>query len=169
MIVPMHGEHRMLREHTKLAEAAGIPAIIATNGMMLDLSGNRPNVVEHIDVGRTYLDGTRQIGAMDGVVRDRIKLALNGLVIVTLIIDDDDEVLGDPWVELRGLPETGQSNAGLAEVLEADISQALARSDDEVFLDDDKLEEVIRRAARQSAQSEIGRKPEVTVITSRLA
>ena len=61
----------------------------------------------YVETGRTYLDGTVQIGAMDGVVRDRIRMALNGHVVVTVILDEDDEPLGDPWCELMGLPETG--------------------------------------------------------------
>ena len=34
--------------------------------------------------------------------------------------------------------------------------------------DDDKLEQGLRRVARQSAQTEIGKRPEVTVVISRL-
>jgi ribonuclease J len=35
--------------------------------------------------------------------------------------------------------------------------------------DDDKLEEAIRRVVRQVAMEEIGKKPEMTVVISRLA
>jgi ribonuclease J len=35
--------------------------------------------------------------------------------------------------------------------------------------DDDKIEEAIKREVRRSVQAEIGKKPEVTVIVSRLA
>ena len=38
-----------------------------------------------------------------------------------------------------------------------------------VLRDDDKLEEAIRRVLRQVAIEEIGKKPEVTVLISRLA
>src|SRR5690606_15470493 len=111
MLIPMHGEHRMLREHVRLGEAAGIPGVIASNGAMVDLTGEQPKVVEYIEAGRTYLDGSVLIGAMDGVVRDRIRMALNGHVLVTVIIDDEEEVLGDAWCDTMGLPETGRSNA----------------------------------------------------------
>ncbi|ALG89900.1 MULTISPECIES: ribonuclease J [Actibacterium] len=168
MVVPMHGEHRHLREHVKLAAENGFAAAIATNGTMLDLSGKAPRVVGQIEAGRTYLDGSVQIGALDGIVRDRIRLALNGLVMVTLIIDEDDEPLGEPWVELKGLPETGSSNAALAEVLEGDLAQLIARADDKTLADDDKLEDLLRRRTRQVALQEIGRKPEVVVVISRL-
>jgi ribonuclease J len=167
-LIPMHGEHRHLREHVKIAKAKGIAGIVAVNGMMIDLSGNALKVAEYIETGRTYLDGSVQIGSMDGVVRDRIRMALNGHVTVTLIIDEDDEPLGDPWCEIMGLPETGRSKAPLVEVLEEDLSQFINRADDKTLLDEVKLEKELKRIVRQSAQNEIGKKPEVTVVVSRL-
>ncbi len=168
VLIPMHGEHRHLREHVKLAEKNGKMGVLAVNGMMIDLSGNQPTVAEYIETGRTYLDGSVQIGALDGVVRDRIRMALNGHVIVTLIVDDEDESLGEPWCELKGLPETGRSNASLVDVLEADLGQWIARAEPKTMRDDEKLNDGLRRIVRQTAQDEIGKKPEVTVVVSRL-
>lgn len=169
MVIPMHGEHRHLREHAKLAEGKGRQSVVAVNGTMLDLSGNAPKVTEFVDTGRTYLDGSVKIGALDGVVRDRIRMALNGHVIVNVILDEDDEPLGEPWVELMGLPEQGSSFAPLVDVLEEDLSQFLGRAGQKTLADDDKLEEGLRRVARNSARDEIGKKPEATVIISRLS
>ncbi|MGR3568976.1 MAG: ribonuclease J [Pseudooceanicola nanhaiensis] len=169
MVIPMHGEHRHLREHAKLAEELGRPGVIAVNGTMLDLTGNAPKVAEYVETGRTYLDGSVRIGALDGIVRDRIRMALNGHVTVTVIIDEEDEPLGDPWCDVRGLSETGRSNAPLQDVLEEDLSQFLGRAGAKTLRDDDKLEEALRRVVRQGAQDEIGKKPEVTVVISRLS
>ena len=168
MLVPMHGEHRHLRQHARLGEAKGIPSIVAVNGMMLNLSGNRPSVLEYIDTGRTYLDGSVKIGAMDGVIRDRIRMALNGHLVVTLILDEEDEPLGEPWCDIKGLTETGSSNAALTEVLEEDLNQFLMRAGAKTLKDDDKLEGELRRITRQSCHNEIGKKPEVTVVISRM-
>ena len=126
-------------------------------------------VAENIEAGRQYLDGSVLIGALDGVVRDRIRMALNGLVTVSLIIDEDDEPLGEPWVELRGLSETGQDGTDVAEVIEGDLGQLLLRADDRTLMDDDALEEALRRRTRQLVQDTLGRKPEVQVIISRLS
>ncbi len=169
MVIPMHGEHRHLREHVKLAESAGRAAIVAVNGMMIDLNGNAPKVAEYIETGRTYLDGTVQVGAMDGVIRDRIRMALNGHVTVTLLLDEENEMLGDPWCEVRGLPEQGTSHAPLVDVLEEDLSQFVGRAGTKTRGDDDKLEEGIKRIVRQACQLEIGKKPEVTIVVSRLS
>ncbi|TMV08005.1 ribonuclease J [Ruegeria sediminis] len=168
MIIPMHGEHRHLREHAKLAEAGGRAGIVAVNGMMLDLSGNRPSVAEYIETGRTYLDGATKIGALDGIVRDRIRMALNGHVTVTVILDEEDEPLGEPWCDTIGLPEIGRSRAALVEVLEEDLNQFLMRAEAKTLRDDDRVEEALRRIVRQTAQNEIGKKPEVTVVVSRM-
>ncbi|WP_425080956.1 ribonuclease J [Ruegeria arenilitoris] len=168
MVIPMHGEHRHLREHTKLAEVGGRTGILAVNGTMVDLTGNAPQVVDYIETGRTYLDGTVKVGALDGIVRDRIRMALNGHVTVTVILDEEDEPLGEPWCDTMGLPEIGTSRAALIEVLEEDLNQFLMRADAKTLRDDDKLEEALRRIVRQTAKSEIGKKPEVTTVISRM-
>ncbi len=169
ILIPMHGEHRHLREHVKLAKEQGFEGIVAVNGMMIDLTDARPRVAEYIETGRTYLDGSVQIGALDGIVRDRIRMALNGHVVVTMIIDEHDEPLGDPWCEIMGLPETGRSKAALVDILEADLGQFLMRADDKTLRDDDRLEKELKKITRQVCQNEIGKKPEVTVVVSRLS
>ena len=168
MVIPMHGEHRHLRAHSKLAQDSGLPALICVNGMMLDLSGNAPKVAEYIETGRRYLDGSIQVGALDGVVRDRIRLALNGHVIVNVILDDENDMLGEPWVETRGLSEMGHAGAPLVDLLEEYLSQFIGRAGGKTRGDDDKMEQGFKRVVRQTCQAEIGKSPEVTVIVSRL-
>jgi ribonuclease J len=168
MIIPMHGEHRHLREHVKLAEAKRISGIVCVNGMMLDLSGNAPTVADYVETGRTYLDGSVQVGALDGVVRDRIRMALNGHVLVTVLLDEEGDPLGDPWCETMGLVELGPSRAPMVDILEEDLSQFMGRAGNKTLADDDKLEDGLRRIVRQSCHNEIGKKPEVSVVVSRL-
>ncbi|MEM8774907.1 MAG: ribonuclease J [Pseudomonadota bacterium] len=168
-IVPMHGEHRHLREHVKLAKESRIEGVLAPNGTVVDLSGNRAEVVDYVETGRTYLDGSTKIGALDGIVRDRIRMALNGHVTVNIILDEEDEPLGEPWCEIRGLAEEGISRAPLVDVLEEDLSQFMGRAKTPTLSDDDRLEEELRRIVRNSTNTEIGKKPEVTVIVSRLS
>ena len=168
MLIPMHGEHRHLSEHVRIATEAGIAAAIAPNGTMLDLTGDVPEVAEYVETGRLYLDGTALIGALDGVVRDRIRMALNGLVTVTVILDESDTPMGEPWVELMGLPPVGRGERPLGETMEADLDEVIGRLGRKVMADDTKLEEEIRKVVRQVAMEEIGKKPEVTVVISRL-
>ncbi|MGR3513279.1 MAG: ribonuclease J [Paracoccaceae bacterium] len=167
MVIPMHGEHRHLREHAKMAMSKGIASVIAVNGSMVDLTGDVPDIVEYIEAGRTYLDGKIKYGALDGIVRDRLRMAMNGHAIVSVALEDD-EMVGEPWVDLMGLPEMGVSGAPLSDVLEEDLSQLIGRASRKTRGDDDDLEDDIRKAVRRTADDEIGKKPEVTVVISRL-
>jgi ribonuclease J len=169
MVIPNHGEHRHLREHAKLANEAGRASIVAVNGTMLDLSGEQPSITGYVATGRVYLDGDVQIGAMDGIVRDRLRMAMNGHVTVNVLLDEDDEPLGEAWVDLKGLPELGRSDAPLVDVLEEDLTQFLGRAGAKTLANDDKLEGELRRISRNTSRDEIGKKPEVTVIISRLS
>ncbi len=168
ILIPMHGEHRHLRKHAKIARAKGIAAEVATNGTMLDLSGEAPRVVEYIEAGRTYLDGSVLIGSMDGVVRDRIRMALNGQVLITVIIDEDDLPLGEPWVEMVGLPTRGRTGMDLTKQIEEELADFLERASEKIIASDEKLDEAMRRISRQVTMEEIGKKPEVVVVVSRL-
>lgn len=168
MLIPMHGEHRHLREHARIATDAGIAAQVATNGMMIDLTGDVPEIAEYVETGRTYLDGSALIGALDGVVRDRIRMALNGHALVTVILDENDQPMGEPWVELMGLAANGRGDRPLVETFEADLADFIDRAGRKLLKDDKKLEDEIRKVLRQVAMEEIGKKPEVTVVISRL-
>ena len=169
VVIPMHGEHRHLRTHSKLATANGRQGVLAPNGTIVDLSGNAATVAGYVDTGRVYLDGAAHVGSYDGVVRDRLKMALNGHVVVAVMVDEDDELLEDAWVDIRGLSEVGINGAPLLDLLEDELAQALARVDGRTAADDDKLSDVVKRAVRQLCKEQIGKKPEVTTLITRLA
>lgn len=168
ILIPMHGEHRMLREHAKLAISRGMQSMVVPNGAMLDLTGDSPALVDEVSTGRIYLDGSRMIGAMDGIVRDRIRAAIGGHVFVTLILDENDDLLGDPWAEILGLAPTGKGGRALNEAIEEELAQYLERAGHKTLANDDKLNEGMRRVVRQVVMEEVGKKPEVTIVISRL-
>jgi ribonuclease J len=164
----MHGEHRHLSAHAELGNERGIRSVVAPNGTMLDLSGDEPKVVDHIDTGRIYLDGTVLIGAMDGVVRDRMRMALRGHVAVSVIIDENGRPLGDAWVRMTGLPDEPRMRDGLEGTLEREIGVLLKRAKPADLDDDDALEDQIQRLCGRICNDAIGKKPVCSVMISRL-
>ena len=166
--VPMHGEHRHLMEHKALAESLGVPSVVAANGAVAGIAGDRPVIVDHAEVGRVYLDGDTLIGALDGVVRERLKLARNGLVICSLVVDEDGELVADPEVKILGGPQEGHGWPGPLEDLvwdavDADIDKASRKQ-----RTDDGLEGVATRAIRRVCRRWWGKKPQVAVLITRL-
>ena len=64
--------------------------------------------------------------------------------------------------------ETGRSGTKLSDGIEAELAEMLSDADDRLLRDDKKLEDAVRKIVRQVAMEEIGKKPEVTVVISRL-
>ncbi len=168
MLVPMHGEHRHLAAHVALGAERGIPGVIAPNGTMVDLTGAAPKIVETVETGRVYLDGTQVIGALDGVVRERVRMALRGHVAVSVIIDERGRPLGGAWVMVRGLPDNPKMRDGLEGAVEAEVGRVLSRAKRSELEDDDTLDELIQRATSRICNDAVGKKPVVTVMISRL-
>ncbi len=167
-VIPMHGEHRHLRTHAELARSRGLAAEIVPNGTMVDLSGDLPKVVDQIETGRLYLDGNVLIGALDGVVRRRIHMALRGHVSVSVIIDEDGRPLGDAWVQATGLPDDAKLRDGLEGTLEREVTKMLGRTKARDLDDDAALEEAIQRLCGKVCDDAIGKKPVCSVMISRL-
>ena len=106
---------------------------------------------------------------MDGVVRDRIRMALRGKVAVSVIIDERGRPLGGAWVEATGLPDNPKMRDGLEGALEAEIGRRARRAPSAAELDDDDaLDELIQRAVSRICNDAVGKKPVCTVMISRL-
>lgn len=160
----MYGEYMYLCEYVKLVSVKGVFLVIVINGMMLDLIGDMLCVVDQIDMGWLYLDGMVLIGVMDGVVCDWICMVLNGYVLVMVIVDEDDCLVFDVWVEFSGLFECGWVGVLLVDNIEGELVEFLDCVDDRMVMNDDWLEEVICKIICQVLMEEIGKKFEVMVI-----
>ena len=165
LVIPMHGEYRHLREHAEMAEANGRASVIAPNGVMLDIT-NGAKVVEHVETGRTYLDGTVLIGAMDGVVRQRLQFAIRGHVVVSVMIDERNRMSDGVWAEGHGMPPP--RNGQLDEMLESAMNKDLENAKRGALADDEEVEMLITRACNRVCKKAIGKKPVCTVLINRM-
>ncbi|KRM07686.1 MAG: ribonuclease J [Liquorilactobacillus ghanensis] len=104
--VPVHGEYRMLKIHTELAEKCDVPqdrSFIMQNGDVLALTKDSARIAGHFNAGDVYVDGSG-IGDIGNVVlHERRILAQEGLVVVVATIDlKRQEILAGPDLLSRG-------------------------------------------------------------------
>lgn len=104
--MPVHGEYRMLKIHTELAELCGIPkkrSFIMQNGDVLALTKDSARKAGHFNAGDVFIDGSG-IGDIGNVVlRDRRILSEDGLVIVVATLNlKKKEIIVGPDMLSRG-------------------------------------------------------------------
>ncbi len=166
-VVPLHGEHRHLVEHVRKATAWGAPnAVLAPNGSIVDLTTAR--VTGNAETGRTYLDGETLVGALDGVIRSRLKMARGGHVLVSVCIDEVGDLFADPQVTCEGAPNDVGGDAPLDELISLRLDAAISSASKREKRNDDALQDLVRRVTRKVCSETWGKKPVVTAHITRL-
>ena len=109
-VMPIHGEYRMQAAHAKLAREAGVPEeriLIAENGSVVELARGGARLVDKVDSGVTFVDGLRVGDVQDVALRDRRKLADDGvLIVVTTLASSDGGEIAPPELIARGFAES---------------------------------------------------------------
>jgi ribonuclease J len=104
--MPIHGELRQLKRHGALAIELGIPpenVIVVENGHVVELSGGKIKLGDRIPGDYVFVDG-QSIGEVDyEIMRERGKLARNGIFLIDISVDKmDGRLLHDPEIITRG-------------------------------------------------------------------
>jgi len=111
-VMPIHGEYRMLAAHAKLAREAGVPderIILADNGSVVELARGGARLVDQVEAGITFVDGLRVGDIQDVALRDRRRLADDGvLIVVTTLASSDGGDIAPPELIARGFAESDE-------------------------------------------------------------
>lgn len=104
--IPVHGEQKHLQKHRELAIKMGIPAsniLISDIGHTVELTENAMRENGTVPAGRVFVDGSGVGDVGSIVMRDRTRLAEDGLITVVVTMDSETgEVLAGPDIVSRG-------------------------------------------------------------------
>jgi ribonuclease J len=159
--IPVHGERRHLQHHARLAEEVGIEhdhVIICEDGDVVEV-GERVEIVDRVQAGMTFVDGLG-IGDVGGeVLRDRRKLAGDGVVVVVVTVDSQTgELVGGPDIVNRGFVYEEASQAILDEARDRVVA-SISGSAHGQAVDPSALQQDIRRVLGRYFNEMTQRKP----------
>ncbi len=165
--IPIHGEMRHLRSHCQLAVQMGVaPAngLVMENGDRALLEADALKIVGSVPHGRVFVDGKGVGDVGDIVLRDRLHLSEDGLVVVVLVVDKgSNQILQRPELLTRGVVYEDGSQGLLAEAKDA-VENALALGPKALDFSDEEgagPREIAQRALRRFFKKRLGRRPAV--------
>ena len=108
--IPVHGEYRQLHHHAQLAEEVGIAAdhvLVIEDGRTVEFTTDSMEVGEDSGAGFVFVDGLGIGDVEEVVLRDRLHLAQDGILVVTLAVDHaTGAVRAGPDLVSRGFIES---------------------------------------------------------------
>ncbi|MEG4214524.1 ribonuclease J [Microcoleus sp. Pol14C6] len=167
--LPVHGEHRMLIQHSKTAQSMGIPAsnmVIIDNGDVVELTENSIRVAGQVPSGIELVDASRSGVVKANVLKERQQLAGDGVVTVAAALNWEGKLVAKPEVHLKGVV-TSADRAEVIKLITQTIETVLsdrwsefvkpATADSQVDIDwvgvQTQIEKAIQRVMRRELQS----------------
>ena len=161
--IPLHGEQRMLQIHSQLAQDMGMERnhiAIADNGSVIEITAKT------IKVNGTVPSGEGDVGAV--VMRDRKRLAEDGMVVVVLPISaHDGNLLSEPEIITRGFIYVKESGDLMKELqnVARDAAENVSRKRSR---DDGELRGSVKSAVSSYLFKTTKRSPMVIPVVTRL-
>lgn len=165
--VPVHGEYRHLVAHADLAVSMGIPAentFVLEDGEVLALWDDYGEVVDDVPAGHVYIDGRTTWDDTSKVLDERRRLASDGVVAFTLMIDrETGDFLNHPLVKSSGFLEMNGADGLLEQASEVALDALEELEGNERR--NGKIETKIKRAVSKYLYDETRMRPTILVQT----
>ena len=169
--IPVHGEQRMLQIHTRLAQQMGMERnhiAVAENGSVIEITGKTMKLGGSVPAGEVYVDGSGvgDVGAV--VMRDRKRLAEDGMVVVVLPISSHDgQLISPPEIITRGFIYVKESGDLMKELqsVAADAADGVSHKRSR---DDGELRGAVKSAVSNYLFKSTKRSPMVIPVVTRL-
>ena len=165
--LPVHGEYRMLMQHSKLAEKLGMAKeniFVAEVGSVLEVDNETAKISGKVPAGQTLVDGlgVGDVGSI--VLRDRRHLSQDGLFIVVVSFNSEKgKVISGPDVISRGFVYVRESG-NLIEEAKSVVRAALQSCEERQITDWATIKGSIRDSLREFLYEKTKRKPMILPI-----
>jgi ribonuclease J len=184
-VVPIHGEYRMLFRHKEFVKNhMGFPEaniILIENGDVLELDGERAAVIDRREIKRTFIDDSGFEEIDYETVRERKKMAYEGMITLFVTINElTGELEGPPQIIAQGVLGFASTNGNgsnrkrqvssyegskqLVKDAQAVVTAAIAGASRQTLADLSLLKEHLRVELKRFIQKETGARPVIVSV-----
>ena len=160
--MPVHGEYRHLEYHSMLARKMDIPKeniFIMKNGDVLEIGDTEARRNGNINSGRIFIDGKGFGDVEEMVLRDRLRLAHDGIVIILLAIEKlTGNIVSGPEMISRGFVFEDVSQEIISNVKEL-LEKTIKGLEREYISDSSLLKAKIRSTLKKYLRDTMDRRP----------
>ncbi|MBR4907407.1 MAG: ribonuclease J [Acidaminococcaceae bacterium] len=165
--MPVHGEYRHLVKHARLAESLGMSRkniMIAENGAVVELTGDRICLNGKITAGNVLIDGLGVGDVGNIVLRDRRQLSQDGIIIVVVGIDSAaGQIVSGPDIVSRGFVYVREAEDLMGEANDK-VQAALDKCEDGNTMEWSSLKNAIRDSLGRFLYEKTRRRPMIIPI-----
>ena len=165
--IPVHGEYKHLIAQAKIAEELGYDRDnikILSSGDVLELDENSAEVTGRVQVGNIMIDGNGVGDVGNIVIRDRQRLADDGVIIIVMTLDSiSGQVLAGPDVVSRGFVYVRNSET-LMDEMQAVLNNTMEYCVDHRITDWGKIKTEVKDAVGEFVWKETKRRPMILPI-----
>ena len=161
-LMPIHGEYRMLREHTDLGVACGIPrenTFIMQNGDVLSMLNGKVKRDKSFPCYDVYVDGNRIGDVGSVVIKDRKIMSRDGILVLVCNIDLKKRLLlGKVQIATRGFILVNENEALLKQI-ENKATEVIIKELKNKKFNYNELKSIITTEVNTYVLTKTGRKP----------
>jgi ribonuclease J len=165
--MPVHGEYRHLVYHSMLAKKLDIPKeniFIFRDGDILEISAEGARKNGRVNSGRIFIDGKGIGDVEEMVLRDRLRLAHGGIVLILLGIEKlTGNIISGPEIISRGFVFEDASQEVINSVKEL-LSNTIKGLDKELISDSSLLKAKLRSVLKKYLRDTMDRRPMIMPI-----
>jgi len=163
-VIPVHGEHRHMLEHINFAKQMQVPfPVRVENGDIVQLyPGKEPKVMDKAPVGKIYVDGNISVGEDSKSIKERKNLSYNGLLEITIIVNERGSIVKKPVITQIGIPNNNDDD-NLIYYLEDKIHDICKTFSLKNSHQEQNLIETLKTNCKKAVKEKTGKRPYTNV------
>tara|TARA_B100001765_G_scaffold85596_1_gene52362 strand:- start:476 stop:2134 length:1659 start_codon:yes stop_codon:yes gene_type:complete len=158
-VIPVHGEHRHMKEHINFAKEKQIPyPIEVENGDIVKIyPDKKPEIYDKAPSGRLYVDGSVSVEEDSKSIKERKNISSNGYMEVTILVTPKGNIHKRPIISFKGLPVIKEEEFiyGLEEEIEK-TSKTFSLNNKK---QEQNLIDALKISCRKYSKEKTGKKP----------